>query len=117
MDTPHESLAFENHDSPEELHKKVLHEQFLVLDGNVRRALSLLVITVPLFGIALAQQGSITGFGWWAVGVLLFVPVLFVLPIITAVHPIGLCISACRRQAGSSQQHQQCNCDQYVFHI
>ena len=77
MDTPHESLAFENHDSPEELHKKVLHEQFLVLDGNVRRALSLLVITVPLFGIALAQQGSITGFGWWAVGILLLVPVYF----------------------------------------
>ena len=77
MDTPHESLAFENHDSPEELHKKVLHEQFLVLDGNVRRALSLLGITVPMFGIALAQQGSITGFGWWAVGILLLVPVYF----------------------------------------
>ena len=31
MDTPHESPALKNFDSPEPLHQKVLHEQFLVL--------------------------------------------------------------------------------------
>ncbi len=77
MDTVNQSSAFESHDSPEELREKVLHEQFLVLEGNVRKALTMLVITVSAFGIALAQQGSVAGFGWWASGILLLVPLYF----------------------------------------